>query len=131
MKRTTLILLSAAALLLTACDTTTSEEIIMDSDLILIINNIPSDLCDPNPLKDKILEEILPGATLKVVRDDNATVTCDTYDINAIGCEEVDYQEYQTTEDEVLVSCVIGASRDDDLLDYIADIVAFIETLID
>jgi len=131
MKKTAHILLSIAALLLIACDTTTPEEIIMESDLILIINNIPSDLCDPNPLKDKILEEILPGATLKVVRDDNPTVICNSYDINAIGCEEVDYQDFQATDNETLVSCVIGANREDDLLEYITDIVEFIETLID
>ncbi len=127
MKTITLILLSVAVLLLTACDTTTSEEIIMDSEFILIINNMPTDICDPTPLKDKILEEILPHAIVRVVRDDNATVTCDIYGVNAIGCEEVDYQDYQSTENEILSSCVIGVDAEDEL----EEVINFIDSLSD
>jgi len=131
MKHYTFALLATATLLLSGCSTTTPDEIIQESDLVLIINHMPTSICDPNPLKDKILEEILPNATLRVIRDDNPTASCDIYGVNAIGCEEIDYQEYLETEDESLSSCILGASREDDLLAYVEEIVVFIQELVD
>jgi hypothetical protein len=124
MKKTTLVLLSAAALFLTACDITSSEEIIKDSDFVLIINHAPSGVCDLNAFQNKIIDNILPYATLEILEDTNKDVTCDTYGLDTEFCDEVPYPKEEGT-----VSCVIGADTDG-LFEKIEDIVALIEELV-
>ncbi len=121
MKKLVLGSLVIATLLLSACST--SEENIQNGDFVLIINNAPKDVCDLNILENEIIDNVLPYATLEVLEDSDANVTCESYQPDTQLCQEVPYGG-----DGGDVSCVIGADTEG-LFENIQDIIDLIKSL--